>query len=74
MEAQSVATETPPQRSRVSKVTAKRLGSVWRYAAGEHLEQVRKTLASEEPPQDECIFGESLNQRGEPFINNQHYR
>lgn len=58
VEAQSVTTETPPQRSRVSKVTAKRLGSVWRYAAGEHLEQVRKTLASEEAPQDECIFGE----------------
>ncbi|XP_046688497.1 uncharacterized protein LOC124374291 isoform X3 [Homalodisca vitripennis] len=49
-------TPPPPTRSRMQKVSAKRLGSVWRHAASDQLEQVRKTIVNEEPPQEECIF------------------
>lgn len=37
--------------------TAKRLGSVWRHAAGEHLEQVRRTLAAEIVEHEESVIG-----------------
>ncbi|RZF45199.1 hypothetical protein LSTR_LSTR009970 [Laodelphax striatellus] len=33
-----------PSRPRNQKLSAKRLGSVWRHAAGEQIEQVRKTI------------------------------
>ncbi|BET01584.1 phospholipase C [Nesidiocoris tenuis] len=36
--------------------TAKRLGSVWRHAAGEHLEQVRRTLAAEIVEHEESVI------------------
>lgn len=52
--------EVCPSRGRGQKASGKRLGSVWRHAAGEQLEQVRKTLNTEEPSTDECIIGMCL--------------
>lgn len=45
--ATSGQTETGPIRTRGQKLSAKRLGSVWRHAAGEQIEQVKKTITPE---------------------------
>lgn len=37
--------------------TTKRLGSVWRHAAGEQLEQVRRTLAADTVEHEESVIG-----------------
>jgi hypothetical protein len=42
--------------SRTQRLGAKRLGSVWRHAAGEHLEQVRKALA-DDLDKEESVIG-----------------
>lgn len=46
----------PNRRGKASK--GKRLGSVWRHAAGEHLEQVRRTLEAEVVEHEESVMGE----------------
>ena len=42
--------------SRTQRLAAKRLGSVWRHAAGEHLEQVRKAL-TDDLDKEESVIG-----------------
>lgn len=42
--------------SRTQRLGAKRLGSVWRHAAGEHLEQFRKTL-TDDLDKEESVIG-----------------
>jgi hypothetical protein len=42
--------------SRTQRLGAKRLGSVWRHAAGEHLEQVRKAL-TDDLDKEESVIG-----------------
>ncbi|XP_069678763.1 uncharacterized protein [Periplaneta americana] len=55
----SASTEpAPPARpsgSRTQRLGAKRLGSVWRHAAGEHLEQVRKALTEDFDKEESVI-------------------
>ncbi|XP_075223466.1 1-phosphatidylinositol 4,5-bisphosphate phosphodiesterase epsilon-1-like isoform X4 [Lycorma delicatula] len=43
----STNSDTGPNRTRGQKLSAKRLGSVWRHAAGEQIEQVRRTITPE---------------------------
>ena len=45
-----------PGGSRTQRLGAKRLGSVWRHAAGEHLEQVRKAL-TDDLEKEESVIG-----------------
>ena len=48
-----------PGGSRTQRLGAKRLGSVWRHAAGEHLEQVRKAL-TDDFEKEESVIGTTL--------------
>ena len=57
----TITTETTsrPSASRTQRLGAKRLGSVWRHAAGEQLEQVRKAL-TEDFDKEESVIGKLL--------------
>ncbi|KAF6199507.1 hypothetical protein GE061_007533 [Apolygus lucorum] len=48
--------ETKNGTKRAKGKATKRLGSVWRHAAGEHLEQVRRTLAAEIVEHEESVI------------------
>ena len=49
-----------PSGGRTQRLGAKRLGSVWRHAAGEHLEQVRKALTDDFDKEESVIGTEPL--------------
>ncbi|KAL1122757.1 hypothetical protein AAG570_003084 [Ranatra chinensis] len=57
-EGQAVAKEAMVRGTPASRPlkTTKRLGSVWRHAAGEQLEQVRRTLATEVVEHEESVM------------------